>query len=176
MHVNHRELRDPVRFEALFREFSGKIYRYAVAQLRNDEEALDVMSITFVRLWEYVSSREGVIENPSAFLYRIARNCVIDTARRRRPISSVEEMQEVGHEIREPREVQPELAEDIESMHKAMKKLREVDRDLLIWRFIEGIGVQEIAEMQSISENAASVRIYRALRRLRKIIEKSPKW
>ncbi|MBI4133714.1 sigma-70 family RNA polymerase sigma factor [Candidatus Uhrbacteria bacterium] len=171
MQETHDNLRNPARFEEVFTEFSDKIYRYVMVNLRSKEEAEDVTSTTFIRLWEYVSTRDGTIKNLQAFLYRIARHCLIDTVRRRKPMASIEEMQDVGREIGDPSRPFPEILGDLEIVRRGLAHLRSYDRDLIVWRFIEGIPVYEIALMLGISENAASVRIYRALRRLKTFIE-----
>ncbi len=172
MQETHQNLRNPARFEALFNTLAERIYRYAVVQLRSREEAEDVTSLTFIRLWEYVASRPGEIRNPQAFLYRIAKHCIIDAVRRRKPTASIEEMQEIGKELAEPHRRTPEELEEVQALRQGLQKLRSYDRDLIIWRYIEGFHVYEIAKLLGISENATSVRMYRALRRLRKVLEK----
>lgn len=174
MQVECRNLRDPLRFEEVWNEYAEKIYRYAVIQLRSKEDADDVTSTTFIRLWGYACSHDTVIDHLPAFIYRIARHCIVDAVRRRRPMASIEEMHEAGVEFREPRHgIEPERIADIEILRTGLDKLKLDDRELLIWRFIEGIPVYEIAGMLSLSENAASVRIHRALGRLRLVMERT---
>lgn len=170
MRVDHETMRNPDRFAEVFDAHAPKIYRYVVSQLRSREEAEDVTSTVFIRLWEYVQTRDGVIEHVQAFLFRIARHCVIDAVRRRRPTASVEEMQEGGTEIPDHRTARMTTLEDRDLVARGLDELNGHDRDILIWRFIEGIPVQQIAILLTVTENTASVRIYRALARLRKKI------
>lgn len=170
--VTHKELRDPNRFEVVWDTYAVRMYRYIVVQLRSKEEAEDATTTTFIRLWEYVTTREGTIDNLSAFLYRIAKHCVIDAVRRRRPTASIEELREIGREIRDARVPSRETLEVEEMVWAGLVRLSPDDREILVWRFIEGIPVGEIAGLLSISENATSVRIYRALQKLKKRITK----
>ncbi|MBI4281129.1 sigma-70 family RNA polymerase sigma factor [Candidatus Uhrbacteria bacterium] len=174
MGITHEQLRDPACFESVVVEFLPKLYRYAAAHLRSREDAEEVVSAVFTRLWEYVHAREkGIIEHLPAFLYRSARHALIDLVRKRRPEKSLDELAAIGQE---PRVTSPgrehERIADHFFLETALLRLRPDDRDLLIWRFIEGLPVNEIADLKHLSENAVSVRIYRALARLRKIMEK----
>lgn len=169
--VTYQALRDPDLFGRFFNEYSTRIYRYIAAQLRSSEDAEEVTSTTFIKLWETVNRREGNIEHFSAFLYQIARNATVDFIRRRRSNSSLEELVEAGHDPTAASASQiNDALEDRDFLIRSLNRLRGADRDLLIWRFISGYAVGEIASMLKISENAASVRIFRALSRMRKIL------
>lgn len=174
MPVTHAQLREISHFEEVFLTYSPQIFRYVVVQLRSKEDAEEVTSTTFIRLWEYVTRRDGSIDHLAAFLYRIAKHCMIDLARRRRPAASIEEMAEGGMEISDPHgTVDSDAIDRTALIVRGLKVLPSADRDLLIWRFIEGVPVHEIALMLHTSENATSVRIYRALEKMRTALEKN---
>lgn len=166
-----KELGKPEVFEQLFDAYSSKIHRYLYLHLSSKEDAEDALSTTFVRLWEYVAGNPKTpIKSISALLYRIAHNLVIDQYRARKPAVSVEVMLEAGIELPEIKALDMNKQAEVSLVLKAFDKLEREDRDLLVLRFVEDMPVTDIAEIHSITENNASVRIHRALAKLREIV------
>lgn len=167
------ELRQSRAFEGLFDEYSQKIFRYLYLHLSSKEDAEDALSTTFVKLWEYLQKadrKDTEIRNVSALIYRIARNLVIDQYRARRPSVSVEAMQENGIELPDIRSLDMSKRAELSLVLKTFERLERDERDLLLLRFIEDMPVTDIADIYDITENNASVRIHRALSKLKNII------
>ena len=167
-----RVLCDPATFSEVYDQFAEKLYRYAFLRLSSKEDAEDVLSTTFLKFWDYLNKNTTrTLSNIPAFLYRIARNLIIDQYRARTPTLSVELLFEQGFEL-------PAHADGVSIMKKAeyelvigaLSKLSDDDRDVLLLRFIDGLPVVDIAELYSITENNTSVRIHRALGRLKEIM------
>ena len=145
-----RELCQPEIFEDLYGTYSRKLYRYAYYHLNSNQKAT-VRSIT-------------------ALLYRIMHNLIVDQYRARKPASSVEEMLEVGIEIKDIKALDASKKAEFSLVLEGIEKLEEADRNLLLLRFIEDLPVTDIADMHGITENNASVRIHRALNKLKNIV------
>lgn len=64
-----------------------------------------------------------------------------------------------------------ELAGQLES---ALEGMSEIDREVLALRHFEELGNNEVAEVLDIQPKAASVRYFRALKRLKTVVEKLP--
>jgi RNA polymerase sigma factor (sigma-70 family) len=60
------------------------------------------------------------------------------------------------------------FAVDAEGAVELLKSLPEKDRDTLVMRYVDDLSVKDIAEFMNESPNVISVRIHRALNRLRK--------
>jgi RNA polymerase sigma-70 factor (ECF subfamily) len=52
---------------------------------------------------------------------------------------------------------------------KALESLEPQDRDMIVMRHIDGLTPGDMAERLGITENAASVRVHRAVKRLKEI-------
>ena len=170
-----QDLCEPDVFEAVFDAYAGKLYRYIYLHTRSKEDAEDALSATFSRLWEYVNKVQNTkvrIENVSALLYRIARNLIVDQYRRSKPAASVEEMLERGLEIPELKALSASLQAETALVLGAMNELSTDERDLLVLRFVEEAAVVDIAALYEITENNASVRIHRALNKLKDIVNR----
>ena len=73
-------------FEALFAEHHVQILNYLYRLLDDAAEAEELCQDVFVRVYRALARPER-IDNPRAWLYRIATNCAIDRHRRKRLLS-----------------------------------------------------------------------------------------
>lgn len=170
--VRCKTLCDPEVFEKLFDHLSSKIFRYAFLRLSSQEDAEDVLSGTFLRVWEYVQRHEQeVVEHVEALIYRIARNLIIDQYRRRAPNISLDMLLEEGFELPDSAKNNPDKKAEYALALELLSQLEASERDLLLLRHVEGLPVVDIAAVYGITENNASVRIHRALRKLKDLAQ-----
>ena len=64
-------------FSQLYDEYLGRIYRFIYFKVCSEAIAQDLTSEVFTRLWKQISLDKEV-KNPSAFLFTLAKNIVID--------------------------------------------------------------------------------------------------
>src|SRR6187402_3009743 len=67
-------------FEGLYKQYSREVWALAYARRMDSEQALDIMQETFLRFWKHWETGE-VIQNPQAWLLRVARNLAEDYAK-----------------------------------------------------------------------------------------------
>lgn len=169
-----QELSAQSAFEQLFDRLSSKIYRYAFLRLSSKEDAEDVLSATFMRMWDYLRRNpEVMLDHVDAFVYRIAHNLIIDQYRARVPQISLEVLIEQGFELPAYARESPDKQAEYAFVLQAIEKLKDEERDLLFLRCVEGMPVKEIASIYGVNENNASVRIHRALQKLKDIVHGS---
>lgn len=72
-----------IKFTQTFKEYSPALLRFCIFKLSNKEKALDLVSDTFFRTWQYLQ-QGNVIENEKSFLYTTARHLIIDEYRKKR--------------------------------------------------------------------------------------------
>ncbi|MBI3634201.1 MAG: sigma-70 family RNA polymerase sigma factor [Candidatus Yonathbacteria bacterium] len=147
-------------------QFADAVFRHCFFRLSDREKAKDVTQETFVRLWEYISSGKE-IENARALIYRIVNNLIIDEYRKKDTVS-LDQMQEEtdfdrGYSTKEDIENKDDYARALEMVETLPAPYREV----LVWRHIDGLSVKEIADIVGESENLVSVRIHRAIEKLK---------
>lgn len=163
-----RQLTDIAVFETLFGEYSETLYRYILLHVGNREDAEDILSTTFARLWEYGQKYpERQIRSIKAFLYRTAGNITVDHWRRKRPALSLEVLLEQGLEFAQNARVGQSEKADVAMVISSFRTLPKIERDILILRFIEDLPLSEIAEIHEITENHVAVKIHRALKKVR---------
>lgn len=158
-------------FLRIYDEMADQIFRFALVRLGSREEAVDVVQSTFTRAWGHI--RQGkVVPNYKAFIYKVARNLIIDVYRKPRHISLDLMAEEEGFDPKDEKESGKTVAlAEWRLVEEALDRLSPQDRDVIVMRFVEGRMPQEIAEITGLSENVISVRINRAVERLKRMMQ-----
>ena len=158
-------------FAELVRRRIGLVYGVALRRTRGDAQgAQDATQEVFVDLARKAAalSRRPVL---AGWLYRSAQFAAADIMRaeRRRHARQQEalRMQEIEHQTSEPNwdELRPVLDE-------LLTQMDECDRDAILLRFFDGRPFAEIGARFRLSENAARMRVERALEKLRVTLER----
>lgn len=156
-------------FTKAYETYQDAIFRFCFFKTSNRELAKDLTQETFVRAWTYAVNG-GTIREFRAFLYRLAQNLVIDWYRKRKS-DSLDVLMEGGFDPPAHEAVSREDKDDIAWVLKTVEKLRPEDREIVIWRYVEDKTPGQIAELLGENENTISVRLHRAVKRLRKLLE-----
>ena len=153
-------------FAILYEREAAVILGYLRAQV-DERDAEDLAADTFMRAWRSWRGFRGDPAKTRAWLYRIARNLVIDHVRRIRRATSAE----LGQRALRPTAGKPadHVLERVE-LSRALGRLSSGDRDLLALR-AAGLSHAEIGRIQGRSEDAVKVGWGRALQRLRAQLE-----
>ena len=165
--------RDQEAFSKCYDFYAPKIHRHAFYRLGSKELAEDVTSEVFTKTWEFLTeSANNKIKNLRAFLYRVANNLIIDhyRAKGRQPILINEAMERNlgdGGSGAERLGSRLELAAVLENLEKLSRETREI----LIWRYVDDLSINEVAELAGRTKNAIYVAIHRGLKELRKTIK-----
>ncbi len=164
------------RFLQAFHEYGDALFRHAMLRISDRERAIDLVHDTFTKVWSYVKNGHAV-EQYRPFLYKVLNNLIIDEYRKQREQSLDALLAEEG--VSEGSF--PELIEnttealaatlDGKQAFDLVTTLPDVYREVLLLRFVDGLGPKEISELVEESENVVSVRIHRGLKILRDIIE-----
>ncbi len=148
-----------------YEAYSDAIFRYCYFKTSDRELALDLTQETFTKTWQYMANGKE-IENIRAFLYRVAGNLIIDSHRKKKA-TSLDAMREDGFD-KETDEHENQFNNLIgEEVIKALNELDEDYKEILTLRFIEDLSIEEIEKVTGISTNNISVRIHRALSKLK---------
>jgi RNA polymerase sigma-70 factor (ECF subfamily) len=158
-------------FGKIYDKHINKIYRFIFLKVSSEEIAQDLCSETFLRGWESYKNNP-CIENPSAFLYRIARNLVTDHYRRkgRNQVVSADYVSIVDPEP--DMEEKAALSSDIGLVKAALVNLKEDYQNVIIWHYLDDLPIKEVARMMEKSEETTRVTLHRALKSLKNEIGK----
>ena len=154
-----------------FEELRGPVYAYLYTLCRNPERSEEMTQDVFLRLHAYLRAGNRV-DNPRGWVFRVAHNLAVNEAKKCRFEISQPEVGQPRAEVCDPAP-DPEtrlLGEERSALFwNGLQGLTEHQRHCLQLR-AEGLRIQEIAEVLSISRSGAADALQRALRRLRKVI------
>jgi len=122
---------------------SDALFRHCFLRVGDRELAKDLVGETFLRVWEY-SSRGNTIINLKAFLYRILHNLVVDYLRKKKPLS-LDALREEGFEPEVnpvPRMIDSFDAKEVE---RVLSSLPSPYREVIIMRYIDELTPKEIS-------------------------------
>jgi RNA polymerase sigma-70 factor (ECF subfamily) len=152
-------------FEAAYESHSRSIYRFLYWRTKNVQLSEDLTSSVFEKAWHSRSSFRG--GSVRAWLYRIARNVLIDHWRKKQDFL-VEDADSLQEEATDP-SIGETLDQDLllRHLHKTLDTLPGDMRSVITLRFIEGLSCKQVAEKLDLGESNVRVIQYRALRKLR---------
>jgi RNA polymerase sigma-70 factor (ECF subfamily) len=164
------------QFLAAYQSHSDALFRHAYFRLSDRERALDLTQDAFIKAWDYVRGG-GNIENAKAFLFRILNNLIIDEYRRSKSESLDKKLEdnpafEAAYAEGSLWEVEEGADEAmlIEKVHGAIAELSDEYRSVVTMRYVDGFSPKEIARMTGATENAVSVRLHRAVAKLKAVL------
>jgi RNA polymerase sigma-70 factor (ECF subfamily) len=168
---NHEE-----RFLAAFTEYNDALFRHATLRIADREKAIDLVHDTFTKVWTYIRGGHEV-ENFRPFLYKVLNNLIIDEYRKQKEASLDALLERDGIDEGSFPELSESSVEalaatiDGKQAMSLIATLPDVYREVLILRFVDGLGPREMSTLIEESENVISVRIHRGLKLLRDMIE-----
>lgn len=157
------------RFRLAVLQHDRVVYRFAAALLRDRREAEDVVQETFLHYWQHGST----VEQPRAWLLRVARNACLDRLRKSGRLVSHEQA-----ELPEPSDDRDpawhyEQRELSAVLQKCVDTLPEPQRSLIVLFDVQGADGATCARVLDLSVNQVKVYLHRARRKLREQLEPS---
>jgi RNA polymerase sigma-70 factor, ECF subfamily len=160
----------------MVRDYSGLLYRVALSVVRNAAVAEDVVQDTFVRVLQQKGKLGAVVEL-RPWLVRICWNLALDWRRRVRP-AQMDELFAAGLVAKGlAADEAIDEAQRIGAVLRAMERLPEKERHVLLLSANDELGTGEIAEVLGKSESSVRALLFRARSRLRERLKKdSGQW
>jgi len=167
---------DRSAFNLLVERYEDRAYKYAFRLTRNQDEASDVVSDAFLRVYNALPNFKG----QSAFgtwLYRIVTNCFLDLRKKQKDRSAVSLEQsmtmdggEVQRQIEDPSRGPEQIAEvnaRESAVQGALEVLPEFQKAMLVMYHVEGLSYEEIAAALDLPLGTVKSRLNRARLALR---------
>jgi RNA polymerase sigma factor (sigma-70 family) len=137
-----------------------RLRRFAHGLTANRADADDLTQITIERaLRARIQWQEGT--RLDAWLYRIMRNCWIDTVRSRVRSNRVLAPEAAGEHVGQDPRAQMDATIDLKRLMKAMEQLPREQREVVALVLIEGFGYRETAELLELPIGTVSSRLVR---------------
>ena len=153
----------------IYDHYRGSIFRYLYYRVGDQQTAEDLTSEVFLRMIEKISYYQDQRTSFQAWLFQIARNLSIDYYRKRKTQTNIALEEDFPGTVEEPLElVDRELTS--EKLTRALRKLSDNQRDVIVLRFVVGMPIGEVAETLHKTEDSIKGLQRRALLTLREIL------
>ncbi len=163
---------DREAFVALIGLYQKKIFVLAYSFFRNKEDAVDVVQDVFLRVYEKIDSYQDN-RNFDAWLIQVAKNLCIDKYRRARGRREMECGVRVDQlPLPDDRAPDAERASDLKSaLARSVDRLADRQKTIFLMRHVNQMGNEEIARALNISTGTVKSLHFKAIRRLRTLME-----
>ena len=169
---------DREAYRELVERHSRKLYRLAYRMMGNREDAEDVVQESLLRAFRHID-RFNDEASFRTWLNRIAANYCLDLIRSRKrhaPLGAPDGDPERPHEfeIAESRPHPEQLAgarQAYERIESALEQLTMQERTAFLLRHCEGESIPSIAEALGVNSGAAKHSVFRAVQKLRRVLE-----
>jgi RNA polymerase sigma-70 factor (ECF subfamily) len=162
---------DSDAFAKLYDSYVDRVYRFIYFRVGNEQMAEDLSSQVFLKAWENLGRYEIRGLSFGAWLFRIARNLVIDHYRTKKDHESLDEEGSADPDPALTVDGKMDAEFEAEWLRSAMQLLTDDQRTVLTLKFIEGLSTAEIAEVMGKRQGAVRALQLRGLQALAEIIE-----
>jgi RNA polymerase sigma-70 factor (ECF subfamily) len=140
------------------------VYRFILKNLRNEEDARDVVQTAFEKMW--IHRDEVDASKSKSYLFTVAYRQMIDHIRKVKRIQLKEEFNENA-------KVQNRPANNLKKiLDEALARLSETQRTLVLLKDYEGYSYEEIGQITNLSESQVKVYLHRARVQLKEYLVK----
>ena len=172
--------RDPNAFRFIMQRHNRRLYRIARSVLRDNTDAEDVVQEAYAAAFNHLKGYRGE-SSLAAWLSRIALNEALGRLRHKRTVENFAALEEIteGAVIQFPLSAQNDDPERtmaqrqiLQLIERATDALPDVYRLVFVTRVIEGMSVEETAELLGIKPETVKTRLHRARQLLRDQLDK----
>ena len=155
-------------FDELYRRYTRPVLGLALRRLGDRGRAEDALQDAFAAIWRSAASYDPARGQGGAWLYAVARNAIVDGARRR-PEPPMEPPDEPSGENGPPE--QAEAAWLAWRVHSAIEQLPEHERPVIELAYWGGLSQSEISKFLHVPLGTVKTRTRSALARLADMLE-----
>ncbi len=158
-------------FAAIYKNYSAEIFRFCSFSLNNREQAEDITAEVFISLY---GQDLNSINNPRAWLYKSAKNKMINLYKKHKSISidSIDENTIQSVSALSVSNVETNAIDQV-SIEFVEQKIQELDastKEIIIMRLWDEMTYAQIAEVFNKSEDAVRKRFDRGITMLKKLV------
>lgn len=145
-------------YNTCVRELSDGAFRFACKCTGNEEDARDIVQNSFEVLWQ--KRKDVELAKAKSFLFQIVYRQSIDMYRKQSKVSYQEE-------VKDSRTTSPANIELKKVLDRALSRLDEQSRALVLLKDYEGYNYNEIAQITGLSDSQVKVYLHRARKTLK---------
>ena len=170
--MKKEENMDKNYYNDIYDQHINEVYRFVFLRTNSQEASQDICSDVFFKFYNSTKNKPAkYLKNPRAFIYKIARNKVIDYYRTNKKNLSFDELKEDStmDEALIDNSFEEKLhQEDLKQViQRGLQQIKPLYADIIIYKFVEELSNQEISNILSKTESNVRVLIHRSLKALK---------
>ena len=134
-------------------KYADSVYRFIVGHINDKDRANDIVQDAYEKLWRNVVEIEFI--TVKSWLFSTAYNAMIDMLRREKRMSRMEPEYELDMMDNS------QYSDLNEILHKALNRLPEQQKTVILLRDYEGYDYKEIGKITGLTEAQVKINIYR---------------
>jgi len=158
-------------FGQIYEAHVDGIFRFIYMRVEDRQTAEDITSDVFLKAWEKIDSYQVRGAPFRAWLYRIARNAVIDHYRTRKEKAPLEAVINTREDDAASLSEQVSIQMESESVLAAMRELTDDQRNVLTLKLVQGLSTKEVAKVLGKRQGAIRALQMRGLQALAKVLD-----
>ena len=158
---------DTAAFGRIFDAYAGPIYRFIASRVSRPSDAEDLTQLVFVKALEALPRYEARGIPFGGWLFRLARNTVIDHVRTRHDHVDLESASQYAGRDAGPDEVTV-ARQELDEVAGALEALTDEQRDAIALRFFAGLSAREAAVVMGKQEGTIRGLQFRAIAAIRR--------
>lgn len=153
--------------ESIWEEFNTPLKSFIKRRVKNDHDVDDILQNVFYKIHNSISNLKES-DKIHAWVYRIARNAIIDFYRAQKSEEYISELSEdIVSEIEDESTANDEIAQCLKAM---IKHLPEKYKQAIILTEFQNLTQKELGERMGLSVSGAKSRIQRARVKLKEML------
>lgn len=161
---------DAAWVEHLMNQYSKSLLRYLASHTHSREDAEDLLQDVYLSVYEHYEEFDPTRCNEEAWLYIIARRKLVSYYRKFKQNDSIDAMEDYQLPGDNSMEQATNLMACRQAVAKALARLDERSRDVIVLKYFDGLSYREIGEKMGLTEGNARVICSRALSTMQNIL------
>lgn len=155
------------QLEKLYLKYHKELYIYALSLCKNHHEAQDLVSDTFFNALLSLDKDTPYIKY---WLFRVCKNLFVDKVRKAKKYGNVDNLENLSVTDKTPVDNIVDN-EERKKLYKLVMELPPSYREIIVLYYYCDFTLSEIVQTTGLTEGAAKVLLFRARRKLRKLLE-----
>ena len=160
---------DAFAFGRIFDEFHQPVYRFIASRVHRPSDAEDLTQLVFVKALEALPRYEQRGIPFGGWLFRLARNTIIDHVRTSHDHAELDAVSEHASTDAGPEQI-TSIRNDMDAVIRALAALTDEQREAIELRFFAGLSAREAAEVMGKQEGTVRGLQFRAIAALRRTL------
>jgi RNA polymerase sigma-70 factor (ECF subfamily) len=156
-------------FMLVYDEYFNKIYNFVLRSVLHRETAEDLTGTIIINALSYIKTKKTVINNFSAWIYKIATNELISYHNKKRGkkiLSINDDLLNLEELVADPKSPDAQALTDFFTVKQAMEKLSAAEAVIIDMHFFEGKSYEEMASILNQKEPTIRSKVHRILKKL----------